>query len=49
MNRQRRHAIYRVSHDTGLPPRKIVRECRGLGSADIARHYGLLAKPLRCG
>lgn len=49
MSLERRRAIYRVSHDTGLSPRKIVRECRGLEAVDIARRYGVLNKPARCG
>jgi len=49
MSPLRRRTIYRISHDTGLPLRKIVRECRGLQASDIARRYGLLNKPARCG
>ncbi len=49
MNPLRRRTIYRISHDTGLSARKIVRECRGLHAADIARRYGVLNKPARCG
>jgi hypothetical protein len=49
MSPARRHAFYRVAHDTGLPLRRLVRECRGLAAIDIARRYGVLAKPPRCG
>ena len=49
MSPLRRRTIYRVSHDLGLSPRTIVRECRGLAAADIARRYGVLIKPARCG
>lgn len=47
MNIERRRAIYRVAHDTGVPPRAIVRACRGLPPADIARRYQVLARPSR--
>lgn len=49
MSPLRRRTIYRVSHDTGVAPRTIVRECRGLHAAEIARRYGVLNKPARCG
>jgi len=47
MNTERRRAIYRVAHDTGIPPRAIVRACRGLVAAEIARRYHVLARPGR--
>lgn len=47
MNIERRRAIYRVAHDTGIHPRQIVRACRGLCATEIARRYQVLFKPSR--
>ena len=47
MNTERRRAIYRVAHETGVAPRSIVRACRGLCATEIARRYRVLAKPGR--
>lgn len=47
MNTERRRAIYRVAHDTGIAARSIVRACRGLCAAEIARRYQVLSRPGR--
>lgn len=47
MDLERRRTIYRVAHDTGIAARSIVRACRGLVAAEIARRYQVLARPSR--